>query len=169
MTWDLAKDIIIDSLKDSVIIFAFVFLVHIFLSYFDNKLANFLVKRKKTSVLFGSLFGLVPQCGTSVLGAELYLKKYITIGTLSAIFLSCSDEAFVAIASSGGKKALMLFPLIGLKFSIGFIVGIIFDLCYHHQEVKKVSHIEEEHDLTIDVTKVTLYGLCNECKKEVNK
>ena len=92
MTWDLALDIILDALKDSALVFAFVFLIHVLLSFFEHKLTNFMVKHKKTGPLFGSLFGLIPQCGTSVMGAELYISKYITIGTLTAIFLSCSDE-----------------------------------------------------------------------------
>lgn len=38
-----------------------------------------------------------------------------------------------------------------------------------HLECDEVSHllkhIEEEHNFEIDVTKVTLYGLCEDCKK----
>lgn len=32
-----------------------------------------------------------------------------------------------------------------------------------------LKHIETEHDFAIDVTKVTLYGLCKDCKKEETK
>lgn len=146
MSWDKALDIIIDALKDSSMVFVFVFVVHVLISFFENKLANFLIKRKKTGALFGSLFGLVPQCGTSVLGADLYIKRYITIGTLSAIFLSCSDEAFIAILTSGTSKSIMVLPLLGLKFCIGFIVGVLFDLFYRKQEIVEVEHVEEEHE-----------------------
>ena len=75
MTWELALNIILDSLKDSALAFAFVFLIHIIISFFDTKISSFLTKRRKTGVIFGSLFGLIPQCGTSVLGADLYIKK----------------------------------------------------------------------------------------------
>ena len=146
MTWEIALDIILDALKDSTLVFAFVFVVHIILSFIEHKLANFLVTRKKTSSLFGSLFGLVPQCGTSVMGADLYIKKYITIGTLVAIFLSCSDEAFIAILASGKPdKMLMVIPLLGLKFLIGFCFGLITDLIFRNQELKEVhEEVEEE-------------------------
>lgn len=146
MTWDLAKDIILDSLKDSALVFAFVFIVHVLIALIDDKLTNFLIKRKRLAPLFGSLFGLIPQCGTSVMGAELYIKKYITLGTLIAIFLSCSDEAFIAILTSGSEKTIMILPLIGLKFAIGFAVGITIDFLYRKQEVVEVDHVEEEHE-----------------------
>lgn len=145
MTWDLALDIILDALKDSALVFAFVFLIHVLLSFFEHKLTNFMVKHKKTGPLFGSLFGLIPQCGTSVMGAELYIKKYITIGTLAAIFLSCSDEAFIAILTSGKPdKMLMVLPLMGLKFAIGFIVGFLFDVIDNKQKVEDTDDVVEE-------------------------
>ena len=146
MTWELALDIILDSLKDSGLVFLFVFLIHLLLSFFDLQIANFLVKRKKTGTLFSSLFGLIPQCGTSVLGADLYLKKYITLGALVALFLSCSDEAFIAILTSGSEKTIMILPLIGLKFAIGFVVGILIDIIYRQQEVVETEEVEEEHE-----------------------
>ena len=137
MTWELALEIILDALKDSGLAFLFVFLVHVLISFFDTQISSFLTKRRRTGVLFGSLFGLIHQCGTSVLGADLYLKKYISLGTLVAVFLSCSDEAFITILTSGSPKTIMILPLIGLKFSIGVIVGIAIDLIYRKQEIKE--------------------------------
>ncbi len=146
MTWELALDILLDALKDSALIFAFVLLVHVLLSFIDLKLANFLVKRRKTAPIFGSLFGLIPQCGTSVLGADLYIKKYITLGTLTAIFLSCSDEAFITLLTGWNERTIYILPLIGLKFAIGVLVGIIIDLIDKRElkEVEKpLEHTEE--------------------------
>lgn len=145
MTSELALEIIIDSLKDSLLIFAFVFVVHLLLSFFENNLSNFLVKRKKTGSFFGALFGLVPQCGTSVIGADLYIKKYISLGVLTAIFLSCSDEAFIVILTSGSPKTIMILPLIAIKFGVGFISGIIIDLLYRKQDVKNPEKELEHH------------------------
>lgn len=146
MTWELALDILLDALKDSALIFAFVLLVHVLLSFIDLKLANFLVKRRKTAPVFGSLFGLIPQCGTSVLGADLYIKKYITLGTLTAIFLSCSDEAFITLLTSWNERTIYILPLIGLKFAIGVVTGIIIDIIDKRElkEVEKpLEHTEE--------------------------
>lgn len=147
MTWELAKDITLDALKDSALVFLFVFIFHLILSFIDYKFANFLVKRKKSAPMFGSMFGLIPQCGTSVLGADLYLKKYITIGTLTAIFLSCSDEGIIVLLSSmDGSKMIMILPLIALKFSIGFLVGMIVDIIYNKQKIEQVDEVKEEKE-----------------------
>ena len=147
MSYDTVMDILFDSLKDSALVFAFVLLIHILLSFFENSLANFLIKRKKAGVLFGSLFGIVPQCGTSVMGAELYTKRFISIGTLIAIFLSCSDEALVAILACGNlDKTLSVLPLIGLKIVIGTSVGLFADLLFRKQTVITDVEIMEEKE-----------------------
>ena len=144
MPADVALDIFLDALKDSALVFAFVLLIHVLLSFFEEKLALFLTKHQKLGPLFGSLFGLVPQCGTSVMGSELYIKKYISLGTLMAIFLSCSDEAFIAILTSGKPdKILMVLPLIGLKFAIGFLAGLVADLILN----KKQEIVTEDVDV----------------------
>ena len=75
MTWDIAKDVLLDALKDSALVLAFVFAFHLLLSFIEDKLSRLLTKNRKTSTLLGSLFGIIPQCGTSVLAADLYLKK----------------------------------------------------------------------------------------------
>ena len=143
MTWEVVGDVLLDALKDSVLVFAFVFLVHILLAFFEEKLADFLVHRKKTSTLFGSLFGLIPQCGTSVLGADLYIKKYITIGTLVAIFLSCSDEALIVLLTHWNEKTIMVLPLIASKFVIGFVIGVLVDFIFRKREINEDYH--EDH------------------------
>ena len=146
MTWEIFLDILLDALKDSVLIFAFVFLFHVILSFIENPVSNFLIKRKKTSPIFGALFGLIPQCGTSVVAADLYIKRFITIGTLIAVFLSCSDEALLVLLSAWNEKTLAIFPLIGLKLATGILFGLLIDLIIRHQKVEEVDHIEEEKE-----------------------
>ena len=146
MTWDLFLDILLDSLKDSIMVFAFVFLFHVILSFIETPVSNFLIKRKKTSPIFGALFGLIPQCGTSVVGAELYVKKYITVGTLIAVFLSCSDEALIVLLGAWNEKTLTIFPLIGLKLVTGIVFGLLIDFIIRKQKIVEVDHVEEEHE-----------------------
>ena len=146
MTWELFFEILLDSLKDSVLVFAFVFLFHVVLSFIETPVSNFLIKRKKTSPIFGSLFGLIPQCGTSVVAADLYIKKYITVGTLMAVLLSCSDEALLVLLSAWNDKTLMIFPLIGLKLVTGIVVGLLVDLFLRKQHIVDVDHLEEEKE-----------------------
>ena len=139
------EEIIFEALKDSLLVFLFVFLVHLIISYFENNLSNFLVRRKKTGPIFGSIFGLVPQCGTSVIGADLYLKKYISLGTLIAVFLSCSDEAFIALLTSGSERTIMILPLIGVKFIVGMFIGILVDIIFRKQDINYVDKEIEHH------------------------
>ena len=142
MTWDIAKDVLLDALKDSALVLAFVFLFHLLLSFVEDKLSRLLTKNRKISTLLGSLFGIIPQCGTSVLAADLYIKKYITFGTLAAVFLSCSDEAVLVLLTNPSQKTIMVLPLIASKFVIGFIIGMLVDLVYTKQEV-----VEPEQEL----------------------
>ena len=145
MSWELFLDILLDALKDSVIVFAFVFFFHVVLSFIETPVANFLVKRKKTSPIFGALFGLVPQCGTSVIIADLYIKRFVTIGTVIAAFLSCSDEAILVLLGAWNERTIMLFPLIGLKLLSGVIVGLLVDLIIRKQKIEDIDHVEEKH------------------------
>ena len=38
-----------------------------------------------------------------------------------------------------------------------------------HEVNELIEHIEKEHGFSVDISKVNLYGLCEECKKEENK
>ena len=146
ITWEIAKDVLLDALKDSALVLLFVFLFHVLLSFIEDKLSNFLIKNKKSSPLFGSLFGLIPQCGTSVLASDLYIAKYISMGTLVAVFLSCSDEALIVLLTNPGPKTIMVLPLIASKFVIGFVIGLVVDLIYRNQEINPAK--EEVEDVT---------------------
>lgn len=137
MTWDIVKDVLLDSLKDSALVLAFVFAFHLLLSFIEDKLSMFLTKNQKLSPLLGSLFGIIPQCGTSVLAGDLYIKRYITFGTLVAVFLSCSDEAILVLLTKPSEKTIWVLPLIASKFVIGFAIGYLIDLIYRKQEINK--------------------------------
>ena len=76
--------------------------------------------------LVGAATGLIPQCGFSVMAAKLFERKYITVGTLIAIFLSTSDEAFILLISSGNSVELL--KLIAVKIIVGVAVGYLADL-----------------------------------------
>lgn len=134
-------DVINDALLESLKVFLFVIIFHIILSFFEGKLSNFLTKQKKVSPLVGSGLGLIPQCGISVISADLYLKEHITLGTIIAVFISCSDEAIPHILSDP-EKAIMVIPLLLIKFVIGFSVGFLIDIVYskNKENVKKHHH-----------------------------
>lgn len=122
MNLEIIKDILLDALKDSASVFLFVFIFHALTSFFEGRMASYIASKKTGAPVIGSLFGLIPQCGTSVLGSDLYARGYITAGTLIAIFLSCSDEAMLVLLSGGAARIIP--TLLILKFVIGSLVGL---------------------------------------------
>lgn len=139
-------DVIVDVFKDSTISFVFIFIVYIILSFFKFRITSKLSKENKFAPIFGSLIGLIPQCGVSVVASDLYLRQHITVGTLIAVFLSCSDEAIPVLIGSGNEKSLMVIPLIIIKFVIGFISGFIIDLIVTNKWENKESEDAIEYE-----------------------
>ena len=135
-------EVFLDALKDSAIVFAFLFVVYIGLSFLEPKLARALEKSHKWSPLLGVSFGLVPQCGFSVLAADLYQKKHITIGTLVGVFIAASDEAIPIFLSNvdNPKKMLMILPLLAIKFLVGLGVAYLLDFIFRKQIKETVDH-----------------------------
>ena len=137
-------DVLYDAIFDSFVTFVIVLIVYIGFSFVEMKITTKIQKGNKLSPLFGALVGLVPQCGVSVVGADLYLKNHITVGTLMAIFIACSDEAIPVILAGGGN-AYMVVPLVLSKIVIGFIVGFLADKIVSKRHVEQ--HLEHcKHD-----------------------
>ena len=144
-------DILLDALLDSLKVFSLVFILYFALSFVENFIARKLSSNNKVSPFFGALLGLIPQCGISVAASDLYIKRKITIGTLVAVFLACSDEAIFILLSS--EKILTVFPLLLIKLIVGFIIGILIDnimfrkqkLKNDNEEVVSCAHNHEHH------------------------
>ena len=140
-------DVILDAVYDSIKAFFVIFVVYIILSFVEIKIANKLKKGSKLSPLYGAVVGLIPQCGISVVGADLYSKKHISVGTLMAIFIACSDEAIPLILGGGISKAIAVFPLLLFKLIIGFSVGVIVDLVISNKDVAQHMESCKHHDI----------------------
>ena len=143
------------AILDSINVFVLVFVLYFILSFIEKQINKKLGSNNRLSPLFGAFVGLVPQCGISVAASDLYIKRRITIGTLIAVFLACSDEAiFILLASD---KFLTVIPLLLSKLLIGFISGYLLDSilvkknktkneeidveCCHHHHHKKENKI----------------------------
>ena len=89
-------EIIFDTLIDTARLVPFLFLSFLVIELLEHKLSNktnnILLKSGKLGPLLGSLLGLIPQCGFSVVATNLYITRIISLGTLIAIYLSTSDE-----------------------------------------------------------------------------
>ena len=119
------KEIFLDAFIDAIKLLPLLFAVYLIVEYSEHKNNNFVhklfVRSKRTGPFLGAVFGIVPQCGFSVVASELYSQKAITVGTLIAIFIATSDEA-IPILLAHPDKILGLFSLIGVKL----VAAVIF-------------------------------------------
>ena len=128
------------------------FLAYLFMEWLEqkegSKIAENIKKIKKGGPLFGSLAGIIPQCGFSGAIAGMYAAGTVTAGTLLAVMLSTSDEMLPVLVSarlSVGSIALIL----GLKFLIGIICGFVSDFIIRKKNAEQEEDIhafcEREH------------------------
>ncbi len=139
---------------DSLKMLPFLIVAFLTLEYietkFEEKSASVIQNAKKTGPLAGALLGLLPQCGFSVLGANFYAKRVITLGTLIAIYLSTSDEALLVLITNPETMPDVLL-ILGLKFIIALIAGYIIDLVLRSKKTQDQDcHHRHHHDDSCD-------------------
>ena len=144
------KDIIIDTLVDALKILPFLFITFLLLELLEHKLSNktknVISKSGKVGPIIGSLLGVIPQCGFSVVATNLYITRVISLGTLFSIYLSTSDEMLPIMLSQNVSFKTILFVLL-IKVIAGMLFGFIIDLVIRKNNKNKYDyHIcEEEH------------------------
>lgn len=134
-------DVLLDAFLDSLKVLAVSLVLYILLSFVEDKISSLFTKHKKVSPIIGSSIGLIPQCGISVVAADLYIKRSISMGCLFAVFFSCSDEAF-PILLSNKSTALYVVALIILKFICGFVIGYTIDLVRGKREYQQATEVD---------------------------
>lgn len=131
------------SFLDSIKLLPFLFIAFLIIELIEHKLSN---KSKKTisksgkfGPIIGSLLGLIPQCGFSVVATNLYITRILSLGTLISIYLSTSDEMLVILLSKNASLNTIL-PLLGTKFLIGMISGFIIDFLLRNKKKEKQTY-----------------------------
>ena len=81
--WDVLLDAFLDTIKLSWILLVFYILIELV----EQKIAVKMNSKLKSNyaVAVGAGFGIVPQCGFSVLASDLYSRRQITLGALLAV------------------------------------------------------------------------------------
>lgn len=144
------KDIIIDTLTDTLKLVPFLFIAFLILELFEHKFSKKTIKvvekSGKYGPILGGLLGAIPQCGFSVIATNLYVSRIITLGTLISIYLSTSDEMIPVLISQDASISLILKILL-IKVLIGMFCGVVIDLVLRKKEnlKKDYSLCEEEH------------------------
>lgn len=135
-------DFIVDALLDSLKILPFLLVCYVLIEVLEfftaNKIEHSKMLSNKWSTLFASSFGLIPQCGFSVVATDLFASKKIKIGTLMAVYIATSDEA-VPILLTNPDKISALLPLLLIKFVLAVIVGYLVDLIFQKANKKRLE------------------------------
>ena len=144
-------DIILDTLIDSLKLLPFLFIAFLIIELIEHKLnkktKELVSKSGNVGPLIGSLLGLFPQCGFSVMATNLYVTRIITLGTLISIYLATSDE-MLPIMLSQKIAFIEIVKLLGIKFICGIIWGFIIDLLLNKKSKKENINYEicdEDH------------------------
>ena len=131
-------DGLLDALIDSLKLLPFLFITYLLMEWLEEKSEEaFEDKIKKAGALgplWGSLLGVVPQCGFSAAASSLYAGGIVTAGTVIAVFLSTSDEMLPIFLSSGVNPSFIGFVLV-VKIILGMVSGFLFTLVFKKFEL----------------------------------
>ena len=139
-------DVFLDSLLDTLKVFPFILIIYILIEFLEHKTSftkNHDLLQGKLAPLIGTVTGIVPQCGFSVMAAKLYDRDFIRTGTLLAVFLATSDEALIILITNP-SGAVAVAPLIAVKVVVGLAVGYAVNFILRNEQLAVPS--EDEHE-----------------------
>ena len=146
-------DCILDALLDSAKILPFLFFAYLAMEYIEHKMGE----RTKREIeragalgpVFGSVLGVIPQCGFSTVASNLFAGRIITVGTLLAVYLSTSDE-MLPIFISASVPVVTMVKILGVKCLIAMVAGFLIDavlrLLTHGKKEEMMSGDLCEHE-----------------------
>jgi len=122
------KSSIIHTLKTFIYIFIISFILNIVVEYFgESFIEKLLLNKSPFGIVITSIIGLIPNCSTSILLTELYVKGMLSVGKLlGGLLVNSGVGLLVLIRYNKNKKENIKIILILLI--IGILVGSIFDL-----------------------------------------
>ena len=139
-------EVFLDSILDTLKVFPFILVIYILIEFLEHKTSfssNHRLLQGKLAPLIGTVTGIIPQCGFSVMAAKLYDKKYIRTGTLIAVFLATSDEALIVlIVNPAGAAAVA--PLIAVKVIVGLVAGYAINFILRNEHLAQPEESDRE-------------------------
>lgn len=137
---------LLDALVDSAKMIPFLLFIYFVVGWLEYQygaaIRAKIQRAAKSGPFLGSVFGCIPQCGFSVLASAMYTRRFITIGTLLAVYLSTSDEAIPVIMSQP-KSLHWMIPLICTKVLIAILAGYGVDIALRSY-AKPIAPIDQE-------------------------
>lgn len=145
MLVDAVMDTTFDCLKMLPFLFVAFILIEALEHYSSDFTAKALAKVGKAGPVVGAVAGCVPQCGFSVMAANLYASGIISVGTLLSVFIATSDEA-VLIIMSNPERIREVGVLLAAKVIIAVTAGYIIDIFFRNQ----IATVKESGNLCKD-------------------
>ena len=145
MLVDAVMDTTFDCLKMLPFLFVAFILIEALEHYSSDFTAKALAKVGKAGPVVGAVAGCVPQCGFSVMAANLYAGGIISVGTLLSVFIATSDEA-VLIIMSNPERIREVGVLLAAKVIIAVTAGYIIDIFFRNQ----IATVKESGNLCKD-------------------
>lgn len=125
------KSVIKSSLKHTLQVFIFILIINLLLSFaldkFYEKLSLVFLKDTVFQVFITSLIGLIPNCSSSILLTELYLKDIINYGSLISGLLINSGIG-ILILFKYNKNIKENLNIVLLLYIISVIAGLFINL-----------------------------------------
>ena len=129
-------DAIVDTTFDCLKMLPFLFVAFILIEALEHYSSDFtakaLAKVGRAGPVVGAVAGCVPQCGFSVMAANLYAGGIISVGTLLSVFIATSDEAILIIMSNP-ERIREVGVLLAAKVIIAVTAGYIIDIFFQNQ------------------------------------
>ncbi len=142
-------DILLDTFLDSLKLLPFLLITYLLMEYLEHKSlksnTKLMEKSGKLGPLWGSILGVLPQCGFSVASSNLYVSRVISLGTLISIYLSTSDEMLVVLLSKSVSIKIILLLVI-LKVLVGMFFGFLIDFLFRKKNNNFDSELCERED-----------------------
>lgn len=126
------KNIFVSSLihtsKTLLFILLVTFVLNIIIEYFGNEtISKVFMTNNMFSPFVSSLVGLIPNCASSVILTELYVKGVLSFGTLISGVLTGSGVAILVLFKTNKNMKENIF-IVSLLYLIGVLSGIIINI-----------------------------------------
>lgn len=146
-------DVLMDALADSLKLIPFLFVTYLLMGLLEHatsdKAHKLIKKAGKFGPLWGSIIGVIPQCGFSASASYFYVGRVITLGTLISIYMSTSDEMLPILLAEKDVSGSTIIKILLFKVLIGMISGFLIEILFgwmtRRKKVPKEFELDDMH------------------------
>ena len=147
------KGILKSSIHHTLSIFVFILIVTFIINtaiYFigEENISNILLNKPIFGPIVSSLIGLIPNCASSVIITNMYLKNVINVGTMIAGLLVNAGVGLVVLFKTN-KKIKENIAIICLLYIVGVISGIVLEFLKFTVIASSLSNKYDESEVSV--------------------